>query len=199
MTMFLFLGLLSGVISIVMYVPYIADTLRRKTHPQRASWLIWTVLGYIALSSQLAKGATDSVWMTVAQTLGTTLIFALSLQLGTGGFSRRDVASLALAGLGLVVWYFTREAAYALFITMGIDAIGAVLTAIKAYEMPGSETLVTWILSAISGLLGAAAVGRFSPILMAYPLYVTAANCCVMTGIFLGGKRKVSAATAKAA
>ena len=178
-----------------MYVPYIADTLKRKTHPQRASWFIWAVLGYIALSSQFAKGATDSLWMTAAQTLGTTIIFLLSLKLGTGGFARRDIISLALAALGLLIWYFTREAAYALFITMAVDAIGATLTAIKAYEMPGSETLITWILSAISGILAALSVGRVAPVLLAYPLYVTLANACVIIGIWLGHRRTTAASS----
>lgn len=186
---FFYAGLLAGLIGTVMAAPYIWDTLHHKTRPQRASWLIWTVLGYIAIFSQLAKGATDSVWMTVGQTIGTTVIFLLSLWLGTGGFSRRDIVSLGLAAMGLIMWFATREAAYALFITMAVDAIGAVLTALKAYEMPGSETLLMWLLSVCTGVLGAIAVGRFDPILMAYPLYVIAANLCVITGIILGNRR----------
>ncbi len=186
---FFYIGVLAGLVGTVMAVPYILDTLHRKTRPQRASWLIWTVLGYIAISSQLAKGASDSLWMTVGQTAGTTAIFLLSLWLGTGGFSRRDAVSLILAAIGVVVWYVTREAAYALFITIAVDAIGAVLTAIKAYEMPGSETLVMWVLSVGTGVLGTIAVGRFDPILMAYPLYVVAANACVITAIMLGERR----------
>lgn len=188
--LFLYIGLLSGAISIVMYVPYALDILKHVTQPHRTSWLIWAILTSIAFFSQLAKGATDSLWMTAAQTVGTLCIFVLSIAFGTGGFSRRDIISLMLAAAGLAIWYFTREAAYALFITMAVDAIGAILTAVKAYEMPGSETLITWILSACSGLLGAIAVGSFVPILVAYPLYVTAANLCVITGIFLGFQRR---------
>jgi hypothetical protein len=143
----------------------------------------------IAFFSQLAKGATDSLWMTAAQTLGTGVVFLLSLKLGVGGFSRRDKSSLVIAGIGLVAWFFTKEAAYALIITMAVDAIGAGLTAIKAYEMPESETLITWILSAISGLLATVAVGRFSPILMVYPFYVFLANSWVIGSILFGKKR----------
>lgn len=128
--------------------------------------------------------------MTAAQTFGTVIVFGLSLKLGVGGFSQRDKISLGIAALGLVVWFFTKEAAYALFISIAVDAIGAGLTAIKAYEMPESETLITWILSAISGLLGAIAVGKFNFILMAYPFYVFLANSWVISGILLGHKRK---------
>jgi hypothetical protein len=194
MSMFAAIGILAGILSILMYIPYIKDTVKGVTHPHRASWLIWSCLGLIAFFSQLAKGATDSLWMTAAQTLGTAVVFLLSLKLGVGGFSRRDKISLLTAALGLIVWFFTNEAAFELFITIAVDAIGAGLTAIKAYEMPESETLITWILSAISGILGTIAVGHINPILMAYPFYVFLANCWVITSIFLGKKRKVSIA-----
>jgi hypothetical protein len=188
--MFAAIGVLAGILSIIMYIPYIKDTVKGITHPHRASWLIWSSLGLIAFFSQIAKGATDSLWMTAAQTLGTMFIFLLSLKLGVGGFNRRDKISLIIAGLGLLAWFFTKEAAYALLITIAVDAIGAGLTAIKAYEMPESETLITWILSAISGLLATIAVGRFSPILMVYPFYVFLANSWVISSILFGRKRQ---------
>ncbi len=184
--MYLAIGLLAGLLGIVMIIPYVRDILKGTTHPHRASWLIWTSLGLIATFSQLAKGATNSLWMTVAQTLATAVVFLLSIKFGTGGYSKQDRISLLLAFSGLVVWFFTKNAAYALFITIGVDAIGAGLTTIKAYKDPGSETLVTWILSAISGILGAIAVGKVDFILIAYPLYVFLANSCVIAGIALG-------------
>jgi hypothetical protein len=188
--MYAAIGILAGILSIIMYLPYIKDTIKGITHPHRASWLIWSSLGLIAFFTQLAKGATNSLWMTAAQTLGTLLVFLLALKLGVGGFNKRDKISLLVAALGLMIWLFTKEAAYALLITIAVDAIGAGLTAIKAYEMPESETLITWILSAVSGLLGAIAVGKPSFILMAYPLYVFLANSWVIAGIYLGHKRK---------
>ncbi|KKT58129.1 MAG: hypothetical protein UW52_C0064G0012 [Candidatus Gottesmanbacteria bacterium GW2011_GWA1_44_24b] len=56
-------GLLSAVIFPISYFPYVRDTLRGKTKPERASWFIWATLGAIAFFSQLAKGATDSLWL----------------------------------------------------------------------------------------------------------------------------------------
>lgn len=62
-------GYMSGIISIICILPYLRDIFRHTTKPERASWFIWTVLGSIAFFSQYAKGATDSLWMTAAQTL----------------------------------------------------------------------------------------------------------------------------------
>ena len=185
----LIIGILSGALALAMFAPYIRDILKGTTHPHRASWLIWAILGLMAFFSQLAKGATDSLWMTATQTLGTMAIFVLSIKLGIGGFSGLDKVSLLAAAFGIVLWYLTSDALYTLLITIAVDAIGAGLTARKAYTMPESETLSAWTLSAASGILGTLAVGAFNPTLMAYPFYVFIANSCIITAIVLGRRR----------
>jgi len=188
--MFLGIGILAGIFGIIMFIPYIRDIFKRKTKPECTSWLIWSLLGLIAVSSQFAKGATDSIWMTVAQTLGTVTIFILSLKYGHGGWVKRDIFALIVALLGLGLWFVTHDAIYALIITIFVDAIGALLTTLKATEHPESETTSTWILSGISGLLGTVAVGYWNPVLMAYPFYVFVANSTVLLGIYIGYSRK---------
>lgn len=182
-------GYISAVLGIVMIIPYIRDMLLRRARPERGSWLIWTVLGSISFFSQMAKGATDSLWFTGAQTLAVLIIFIFSLKYGHGGLAKRDTKALIGAGVGLVLWYLTREASIALFIVILIDAIGVFLTAIKSYEDPGSETLTMWLMSSASGLFGAFAVGSFNPILLVYPLYIVVANLVIVAAVLLGRKR----------
>lgn len=140
------LGILSGIVSVACYIPYVRDILLKTTKPERASWLIFTVLGSIAFFSQLAKGASNSLWMTGVQTFGVALVFAMSIKFGTGGLTSRDIKALLIALIGLIIWFFTKEAAWALLISIVIDAAGALLTILKAYEDPESETLSTWFL-----------------------------------------------------
>jgi hypothetical protein len=180
------LGLLSGVLSGVSYLPYLRDIFRHTTKPERASWLIWSVLGSIAFFSQLAEGATWSLWLTGIDTLGVLVIFLLSIRFGVGGLTRRDIIALIAAGIGLMLWYFTRHAAIALLMTMFIDAAGAYLTVVKSYEDPGSETLSTWLIVSIAAVLGMLAVGQFNLILLSYPLYIFLANFSVVVAILLG-------------
>lgn len=183
------LGLLSGTLSAICYVPYIADILKGKTKPERASWLIWGVLGYIAFFSQLAKGATDSLWLTGIQSVGISIIFLLSLKYGVGGLTGKDIFALIAAAAGLALWFLTKEAAVALFIIIGIDAIGGFLTILKAYRYPSSETLVTWVLAGLSGILATFAVGNLNWILLTYPFYTFLLNSLVILAIILGKKK----------
>ncbi len=138
-----FFGYTSAVLSIVMVIPYIKDVLALTTKPERASWFIWTVLGIIAFASQLAKGATESLWLTGGQTVAVLIVFLLALKYGAGGLGGRDIKALMAVGIGLILWYFTKEAAYALFIVIAIDGIGTLLTVVKAYQDPAPRVSET--------------------------------------------------------
>lgn len=188
-------GYTSAVLSIVMIIPYILDILRLETKPERGSWFIWTILGFIAFFSQLAKGATDSLWLTAGQTAAVLIIFLLSLKFGYGGLGKRDIRALIGAVVGLILWYLTREASYALIFVILVDSIGTSLTLIKSYKDPDSETLITWIMSGTSGIFGMLAVGSLNLVLLAYPLYLVLANYVIVGAILLGRKRIVNTIT----
>lgn len=182
------LGILSGLISVSAYIPYIKDVLAKKTQPERASWLIWAVLTSIAFFSQLAKGASNSLWLPGIETCGLTIVLLLSLRFGTGGLTKKDILALSAAAVGLILWYFTHEPAIALYIIIGIDAIGTVLTVQKAYQDPESETLSTWILVCVAGILSIISVGQLNLILLSYPFYIFAANGSIALAMILGNK-----------
>jgi hypothetical protein len=186
------IGIAAGIISVSAYVPYIRDVLKKTTQPERASWLIWFVLTAIAFFSQLAKGASNSLWLPGIETCGLGIVLLLSLKYGTGGLTQKDILALLAAGIGLILWYFTKEPAIALYIIIGIDMIGTLLTFQKAYEDPESETFSTWVLVAIAGILSMIAVGSPNIILLSYPFYIFAANAAIAVAMLLGkgSKRK---------
>jgi hypothetical protein len=183
-------GYLAALLSIVAVLPYIRDILKGKTKPERASWFIWTVLGSIAFFSQLEKGASNSLWMVGTSTVCVLIVSILSIKFGSGGFARRDKISLLIAAIGLLLWFFTKEAAIALFITIIIDLTGSFLTVVKSLEDPESETISTWIIAFISGIFAALSVGEWSFILLVYPLYIFLANFAVVVAILLGKNHK---------
>lgn len=182
-------GLLAGIVSGSSYIPYIKDVLAKKTKPERASWIIWAVLTSIAFFSQLAKGASNSLWLPGFETIGVTIVFFLSLQYGIGGMTKRDMFILIAAAIGIILWYFTKEPAIALYIIIFVDGTGTIPTIIKSYQEPGSETFITWIMVAIAGILAMLSVGVWNIILLSYPFYIFAANAAIALAMELG-KRK---------
>ncbi len=190
----LMLGIASGVLSTIAFIPYIVDTIARRTHPQRASWLIWSVLGSIALVSQIYEGATASLWFAGVQVSGTIIVFLLSIRRGSGRFlSNNDYAILLAASVGLVLWYFTENAAYALAITISISLLGGLATAVKAFHDPDSETLSTWVISFIASACAMLAVGKMDFVLLAYPVYLFTLYLAFIVAILLGRARRSEA------
>lgn len=173
-------GYLSGAAIVLSFVPYVVSTLRGGARPEKASWFIWAVLGGITFTSQLASGATDSLWLPGLQTFGDSIVFLFSLRYGIGGFARRDRIALVLAGAGLLLWYLADEPFLALAIAVGIDAAGVFLTVRKNMEHPGTESDAAWILTALAGLLGVFAVSPETPGLLVYPVYIFLAGTVIL-------------------
>lgn len=183
-------GLLSGFLSALCYIPYIRGILKGKVKPERASWFIWSVLTAIGFFSNLAIGATHSLWLPGVQGVGVVIVFLLSIKSGYGGFLKRDIITLIASALVLVIWYFTKQPTLAVYLTTLIDAMGGYLTVIKSYEKPETETPLTWGISTFAGLFAILAVGRADAALLAYPTYIFLVNGAVMMAIILGTRKK---------
>lgn len=182
-------GYLSGLAILMSFVPYIKDIFLGKTKPERISWLIWAILGSISFFSQLAKGASYSLFLVGAQAIGDLFIFILAIKYGLGGFLKRDIFALVGSGIGLFLWYITKEAAVALFIVIFIDATGAILTVLKSYEKPSTETISSWVLTFVGGFFACMAVGNLNFILLVFPSYICLASLSILIAIKLGFQR----------
>ncbi|MEM6483059.1 MAG: hypothetical protein AAF681_14530, partial [Pseudomonadota bacterium] len=148
--------------------------------------------GNNSIFSQLFEGASYSLWFAGAQVTGTVVISLLSIRLGTGGLvSRADGIVLAFAGLGLIAWYVTETAIYALAITISINLLGGAVTLIKAFKFPTSETVATWFLSFLGAIFAVLALGTIDWVLLAYPLYLFALNGAIVVAILLGRRRNI--------
>jgi hypothetical protein len=185
------IGVASGVLAAGSYVPYSLDILRSKVRPERASWLIWSVLAGIAFFSQLAKGATNSAWFTGLDGIGAALVFVLALKFGVGGFTKRDITALIVSAVGLLIWFLTSDSLYALLVIMIIDAVGTSLTIAKTLKDPTTETYSMWVIVCIASCLALAAVGEFNMVLLVYPAYILLANLSVIAAKFFGERKKV--------
>ena len=188
-------GLISGVLSIVAFVPYVVDMLYGKTRPDRACWLIWATLSSIAFVSQVYEGATTSLWFAGVQAGGTVLVCVLSLWIGVGHYlSRKNLMLFILAGIGLFLWYLTDTAIYALIIAISISFLGGAVTVVKAYKSPQSETISTWMISLLASVCAVFSVGALDIILLAYPLYLLTLYSAIVLATWLArwGQRPFS-------
>lgn len=176
------LGVASGVIAIVAYVPYIISILKGKTKPNRASWWIWAVLGIIICASYWSVGARNTFWFTLPIGMVTTAL--LSLKYGVGGWTTFDRLCLLGAAAGLLMWWVSGIPFTALAIAILIDVMGFFPTIRKIWYEPGSEDLLTWAMFFIAAVLNVAAIDRWTLEIAAYPLYIVIFNSLVFVLLF---------------
>jgi hypothetical protein len=184
-------GFISAILMMLSVIPYARSILRGETKPHRMTWLIWTILILIAFFSQLAKGATWSLLLTAGDAIAILITFILSIKFGTGGFRKIDIISLCGALVSLILWYFTKEPAVALFLIILIDLIGANLTIIKTWKNPETEHWAGWAICGIGGFFGILAVGNLNIILLSYPVYICLINSSIAI-IILARKRNIN-------
>ncbi len=177
----------SVTLSVIAFLPYICDTFRRSTQPDRATWLIWAVLSTAAFSSMLFEGAGQALWFVGAQAGMTLFIFVQSIWLGAGSyFSRINLGIFAAAMFALVVWYVMETSVYTLMIVIFISALGAIPTIRKAARAPHSETASSWIISGVAALCGVASVGSFSFFEQVYPSYLALLSVSILWAMWVG-------------
>lgn len=186
------LGIVAGIVGVVGYIPYIWDIIRRKTKPDRASWLIW-LIEYIALFvAQVRVGADNSLWLIGLQLIGVAAIALLSIRFGIGTLDRKSALLLAGVCATLVLWHFSDSATLAILLLLFVESIGVFLTARKVYRHPGSETISFWILISVAGALGVCAVGLHgAAILYAYPVALIGMGITVITASYWGARRLI--------
>jgi hypothetical protein len=182
-------ALLAALLAVIDTVPYVRDILRGTTRPQRATWLIWSVLGVAAFAAQAAAGPNWSLVMIGSEACVMVLIFVLAIPHGEGGLRPIDLTMLCLAGLGLVGWAIADEPVVATLFVVVADAIGLGLMVPKTVRDPESETLSTFVLASVSGVLGAIAVGRLDQALLLYPVYYALGNGVLATIIWTSRRR----------
>jgi hypothetical protein len=170
------LGLLGALVGVADSLPYLRDTVRGSTRPHRGTWLIWSLLAFLAYAAQWADGASWSIALTATQAVFTGLIFALAIRRGEGGWTRADLALISIAFAGVAGWIVARQPVIAVACVIVADLSATAMMVPKAYRDPGSETLSTFALASVAGALAAGAVGELNVSLLLYPVYYCVAN-----------------------
>jgi hypothetical protein len=179
-------GVIAGVLALLAAIPYIRDTIKGETRPNRVTWLIWVILQTIALFAQISGGGRDSLLLTIGDLIASATILLLAFVKGESKWHWIDRMALIGAGIGLILWYALNQPIVALAVTIFIDLCGAVPTLRKSFVDPDSETRSTWWIVGIGAIFGVLAVGKVDVTLLVYPIYLAVINLAVAAAIELG-------------
>src|SRR5579862_1074886 len=160
---------ISVILTVAAAPPYIIDTIKGKTRPERATWFILSVLGLIGFLSQLAIEVNWSLVFLGVDTLATLIVLCLSFKYGVGGWTLLDRYALLTAAAGVAIALIASQPLAAIGGNILADFAGTFLTIRKAYLQPGTETSISWILVGVAATFGALDVGKLDYKLLIWP------------------------------
>jgi hypothetical protein len=175
-------GVVSGLIALLAFVPYIWSCIKGVASPNRASWWIWTLVGAMTCASYYAAGARSSVWITLSFAVGPLLIAIVSVRRGTGGFTGFDGVCVIAALIAAILWWATGSPIVALVLLMVADSLGLLPTIRKTWRDPASESRLPWALWLVADALNLVAVQKWNFAQTFYPL-VWVAMAATMTAL----------------
>lgn len=180
----LLIGQVAGGLSFFAYVLYYISIVQGRSRPNRATWIILTVVGVLIAASYYASGARNTMWVALAYTIGPFIAAILALKYGEGGTTRFDIVCLAGCAASVVLWILSETPLYTLVINIFIDFFGILPTLKKAFLDPLSEDKLAWSVTTFSNVLNVFAIEIWVFSVAVYPLYMLMVNGLVTVFIF---------------
>jgi hypothetical protein len=169
--------IISVIIGLVSFLPYLRDTFLNKTKPHVYTWLIWTITqGIATLGIFYGYGGWGGALNLGIGTFFIFVILIFSLKNGTKNITTFDTIILISALCAIFVWWKLEQPVIALMMICAIDAIGYIPTYRKSYEDPWSETILTWIGFGLGNIFSVIALLQYNFLTLAYLITIFSAN-----------------------
>ena len=161
------LSLISGILFVAAFVPYIRAIVRDrnlptgspdKTEPEKATWIIWTLLDTMTLTGMFVKHTVNG--QIVGAVLGAWITLVLALKYGKPGWKRLDKICLGSAILGIVLWKVTHNPLIGMTVSLTLTFIGALPTFASSWKDPSKEDRTAWTIFFISCVVAMFAIPR---------------------------------------
>ena len=178
------LGIVTIILSIMGHIPYILDTLSKKTKPHVFTWTIWSIVTILVFLGQWTKGGGTGSWGTGMTAILCVSIALMALRNGIKEITRSDVYLFCGAIVAIILWYFTKEPTLSVIIATIIDACAFIPTIRKTLRRPKSETFATYALNVLRHSLSIVALQQYNLATLLYPVYLVIMNG-IMTSIMV--------------
>lgn len=131
---------------------YVIATLRGTAKPNRVTWLVWGVAGWIAFAAQVGQGIILPALLTAVVALVPTAIFVASLRSSAEWrITGLESSCLILCGIALALLFFT-SGDLSVAVSILVHALAAIPTFRNVIRSPESEAPIAYT----AGLVNAA-------------------------------------------
>lgn len=170
------LVVVASILALIGNIPYLLDVTKGKIKPHPYTWFVWTLVSCVVFFGQVAKGAGIGAIPTAVSEIFTVIIFLFSIKYGFKNPPKADKYFLAIALLGLIPWFITKDPTLSIITVVSIDLIAFIPTLRKTYCYPKTEAPLLYGTNALRHFLALGALGSYNIATMLHSIVMIIIN-----------------------
>jgi hypothetical protein len=167
-------AILGALISFLGIVVYIIDTAKGTTKPNRVTWFLWSLVPFIGFVAQIKEGVGLGSALTFVSGFGPFLVLIASLlnKKSYWDLKKFDLVCGGIALIGVVLWYLTQDANWAILFSITADGFAAMPTVLKSFKNPETESYLAYLGGLLGALLTLFTIKEWEFANYSFPLYI---------------------------
>lgn len=170
------IGVITVVLGVVGYIPYLRNVLRGTTKPHVYTWFVWGSMTLIIFALQISDNAGPGAWVTLVTAILSLTIFALGMRQGDKDITKSDTLSFVAAIFALGLWLFAEQPVATTVLLVTVGMLGFIPTIRKSWNKPYTETISTYVINSFRQGLSFFALTNYSILTWLFPITWSIAN-----------------------
>jgi hypothetical protein len=183
------LWIITIIVWIYAYFPYIRDVLKGTTKPHMFSWIIFLIMDAIAFLIQIGDNAGPWSWGTLTTGLLWVVVLILAIKHWEKNITKSDCLAFTIALLCIAFYIFLEDPKYSLYLVLSISALALYPTARKSIHKPNEETLSIYVIAGVRSILSIAATINISLLTVGLPAFIICINTLFVAMVLIRRKQ----------
>jgi len=183
------LWVISVVIWICAYYPYIRDVLKWLTKPHLFSWIVFVIMDMIAFLIQFWDNAWPWSWGIFTTGVWAFVVMSLAVKYGEKHITKSDIFAFVLALISLVFYVILKNPLYSQLLVFSILLLAMYPTFRKSYIKPYEETLAVYTVAVVRSIISIFASINISFLTIGLPIFIICLNGVFVSMILVRRKQ----------
>ncbi|HBQ50824.1 TPA: hypothetical protein DD690_02485 [Candidatus Daviesbacteria bacterium] len=166
--------IVGAILNLIGSLNYLVATIKGGVKPDRVTWLLWSVIPFIAFTAQIKQGVGLQSLMTFMTGFTPLMIFLASFanKKSFWRLGRLDIICGTLSIAGILLWYITKTGNTAIIFSIIADCLAAIPTIIKSYHAPETEDYKIYLLGSLAAAITLLTIKTWSFAYFGWPVYI---------------------------
>lgn len=165
--------IIGAILNLIGSLSYLIATIKGGIKPDRVTWLLWSIVPFIAFTAQIKQGVGIQSLTTFMTGFTPLMIFTASFlnKKAYWRLGRLDIICGFLSILGILLWYITKTGNTAIVFSILADGLAAIPTIVKSYHSPETEDYKIYLLGGSAAAITLLTIKTWSFAYFGWSLY----------------------------